>query len=257
VLFIPLRETIFIFLCSCWFKALFFTPKHISIQARIECYKPKSKVMKTFTRLVAMLAFTFFSVGLLAQTIGIKAGYTLSDMLIETDGEILTEPLDMRSGFHFGPTFEWGINEGAGIETVLLMTTKGIKVNQTETVDDMWYSASSKVNLWYLDISVFGKLYTNVNDIKLYGMCGPYLGVGLSGKIKSENGRDMVWGSDEDDDLQRLGLGLGVGGGFEFNSFLIEFTAHFALNNIAPKANPDVTMRNRSFMFSLGYKFHK
>ena len=213
--------------------------------------------MNTVTQMLAVLVFVTLAGSVFAQTIGIKAGYTLSDMLIEEGGEIMTEQLDMRSGFHFGPTFEWGIKEGAAIETALLITTKGIEINESETVGDSWYNTPSEVNLWYLDVPVFGKLYTNVNDIKIYGMLGPYFGFGLSGKIKSEENIDIVWGPDEDDDLQRLGLGLGVGGGFEFNSFLIEFTGHFMLNNISPKANSDVTMRNRTFMFSLGYKFHK
>lgn len=213
--------------------------------------------MKTVMQLLAVLVFVTLAGSVFAQTIGIKAGYTLSDMLIEEGGEIMTEQLDMRSGFHFGPTFEWGIKENAGIETALLITTKGIKITESETVDEFWYRTHSNVNLWYLDVPVFGKLYFNVNDIKGYGMLGPYFGVGLSGKIKSEEDRDIVWGPDEDDDLQRLELGLGIGGGFEFNSFLFEFTSHFMLNNISPEANSDVTMRNRSFMFSLGYKFHK
>ena len=213
--------------------------------------------MKTVTQLLAVLVFVTLAGSVFAQTIGIKAGYTLSDMLIEEGGEIMTEQLDMRSGFHFGPTCEWGIKEDAGIETALLITTKGIKITESETVNEFWNRTHSNVNLWYLDVPVFGKLYFDVNDIKIYGMLGPYFGVGLSGKIKSEEDRDIVWGPDEDDDLQRLGLGLGIGGGFEFNSFLFEFTSHFMLNNISPEANSDVTMRNRSFMFSLGYKFHK
>ncbi|MDX8339123.1 porin family protein [Draconibacterium sp. IB214405] len=213
--------------------------------------------MRIVARLLVMAFFTFLSVDLFAQTIGVKAGYTLSDMMIDEGGSIMTEQLNMRSGFHFGPTFEWGINEGAGIETALIITTKGIKINESESVNDHWYSIPSKVNLWYIDIPVFGKLYTNINALKIYGMLGPYVGVGLSGKIKLENDRKIVWGPDEDDDLHRFGLGLGVGGGLELNSFLFEFTGHFALNNISTKANTDVTMRNRSFMFSLGYKFHK
>ena len=221
--------------------------------------------MKTFTRLVVMAAFTCFSVGLFAQTIGIKAGYTLSDMLIKEEGEIISEPLEMRSGLHLGPTFEWPIGEGAGIETALLLTTKGIKMNESDSFEDVPYSINSTIKLWYLDIPVFGKLYTDVNNIKIYGMLGPYVGIGLNGKTKVDETvgsesydeeYDIVWGSGENDDLKRLGLGLAVGGGVEVNSFLFEFTAHFALNNISPQADYDMVARNRLFMFSLGYKFH-
>ena len=222
--------------------------------------------MKTGKRLATMVLGLLLANSLLAQTIGVKAGYTLSDMLIEDDGEIITENLDMRSGFHLGPTFEWGISDGAGIETALLITTKGIQLNESETFEGISYSVNSEVNLWYLDIPVFGKLYADVNDIRIYGMAGPYFGIGLSGKTKinesvggvgNNEEQDIVWGPDNDDDLKRLELGLAVGGGMEVNSFLFEFTGHFGLNNISPQSDYDMVVRNRSFMFSVGYKFHK
>ncbi|SEU01017.1 Outer membrane protein beta-barrel domain-containing protein [Draconibacterium orientale] len=222
--------------------------------------------MKTLVQVLTAILLSTITSTVFAQTIGIKAGYTLSDMLIKEDGEIMNEALNMRSGLHFGPTFEWGIGEGAGIETALLLTTKGIKMNESESFESIAYSINSKVNLWYLDIPVFGKLYTNLNGIKVYGMFGPYIGIGLNGKTKVEetNGTenfseewDIVWGANEDDDLKRLGLGLAVGGGIEVSSFVVEFTSHFGLNNISPQADDDVVARNRSFMFSLGYKFRK
>lgn len=222
--------------------------------------------MKRLVRLLAMVLLTTSAGSLFAQTIGVKAGYTLADMLIEEEGEIISEELEMRSGFHFGPTFEWGIGEEAGIETALLITTKGKRTNELETFEGISYRSNSKVNLWYLDIPVLGKLYADVGQTRIYGMAGPYVGIGLSGITKmeetvgSENYDeewDIVWGPDEDDDLKRLGLGLAVGGGVEVNSFLFEFTAHFALNNISPQSDYNIVVRNRSFMFSLGYKFHK
>ncbi|QIA07754.1 porin family protein [Draconibacterium halophilum] len=222
--------------------------------------------MNILKRLLTVVLFTTFTSFLFAQTIGIKAGYTLSDLLLKEDGESVSDEFDMRSGFHIGPTFEWGIGEGAGIETALLITTKGVKTNESELFEGIAYSSKSKVNLWYLDIPVFGKLYADVNKSRIYGMLGPYFGIGLSGKTKVEEKGgtesfneewNIVWGPDEDDDLKRLGLGLAVGGGVEINSFLFEFTAHFALNNISPQTDYDMVARNRSFMFSVGYKFHK
>ncbi|WP_372650168.1 porin family protein [Draconibacterium sp.] len=222
--------------------------------------------MKTFTRLLGLAAFTAFSCSLFAQTIGIRAGYTLSDLFLEEDGESASENFSMRSGFHLGPTFEWDINEGAGIETALLLTTKGIKLDESESFEGITYSSEAEVNLWYLDMPVYGKLYADVGQTRIYGMAGPYIGIGLNGKAKMEESGggenysdewDIAWGDSEDDDLKRLGLGLAVGGGIEFNSFLFEFTSHFGLNNISPQANDDIVARNRAFMFSVGYKFHK
>lgn len=198
--------------------------------------------MKTFTRFFVVAVFTVLSCSLFAQTIGVKTGYTLSDLFLEEDGESASDNLSMRSGFHLGPTFEWDINEGSGIETALLLTTKGIKLDGSGVFEGISYNTNVKVNLWYLDIPVYGKLYADVGQTRIYGMAGPYIGIGLSGKAKMEESGgesyeeewDIAWGDSEDDDLKRLGLGLAVGGGVEFNSFLFEFTSHFGLNNISP-----------------------
>ncbi|WP_319480350.1 porin family protein [uncultured Draconibacterium sp.] len=222
--------------------------------------------MKTSTRLLVLAVFIVFSCSLFAQTIGVKAGYTLSDLFLEEDGESASEDFSMRSGFHLGPVFEWDINEGAGIETALLLTTKGIKMDESESYEGITYNAKANVNLWYLDIPVYGKLYADVGQTRIYGMAGPYIGIGLSGKTKmeesggSENFSEewgIEWGDSEEDDLKRLELGLAVGGGIEVNSFFFEFTSHFGLNNISPQSDYDVIARNRAFMFSLGYKFRK
>ncbi|WP_297101092.1 porin family protein [uncultured Draconibacterium sp.] len=222
--------------------------------------------MKIVTRLFVLAVFIVFSGSLFAQTIGVRAGYSLSDLFLEEGGESASENFSMRSGFHLGPTFEWDINEGAGIETALLLTTKGVKQDESESYEGITYSSKAKVNLWYLDIPVYGKLYADVAKTRIYGMAGPYVGIGLSGKTKMEESGggesydeewDIVWGPDEDDDLKRLELGLAVGGGIEINSFLFEFTSHFGLNNISPQSDYDIVARNRAFMFSLGYKFHK
>ena len=139
-------------------------------------------------------------------------------------------------------------------------------MDESESYEGITYSASAKVNLFYLDIPVYGKLYADVGQTRIYGMAGPYIGIGLGGKTKVEGSgggesyneeSSIEWGSDETDDLKRVGLGLAVGGGIEVNSFLFEFTSHFGLNNISPQADYDIVARNRAFMFSLGYKFHK
>lgn len=222
--------------------------------------------MKTFSRLLILSVFTILTGSLFAQTIGVKAGYTLSDLLLKEDGESASDDFNMRSGFHLGPTFEWSINEGASIETALLLTTKGIKLDESESYEGITYSSEAKVNLWYLDIPVYGKLYADVGETRIYGMIGPYIGIGLSGKTKMEESGggenysddwDIEWGDSEDDDLKRLGLGLAVGGGIEVNSFLFEFTSHLGLNNISPQSDYDIVARNRAFMFSVGYKFRK
>ncbi|WP_297090213.1 porin family protein [uncultured Draconibacterium sp.] len=222
--------------------------------------------MKSLISVLLVVIFLHISAGLLAQTFGLKGGYTLSDLLLKEDGESVSDEFGMKSGFHFGPTLEWEISEGAGFETALLLTTKGIKMDETETYEGISYSSNAKVNLYYLDIPLMGKLYADVGNARIYGMLGPYVGIGLSGKTKVEEKGgsetydeewDIEWGSGDEDDLKRLGFGMAVGGGVEINSLIFEFSSHFGLNNISPQSDYDMVARNRTFMFSVGYKFHQ
>ena len=93
-------------------------------------------------------------------------------------------------------------------------------------------------------------------------MFGPYVGIGLSGKMKGEvsiDGEttsqeiDIEWGSDIDSDFKRMDFGLIVGTGVELNSIQIGLNYSLGLANILPQNN--VKFRNRVLGISFGYKF--
>ena len=94
-----------------------------------------------------------------------------------------------------------------------------------------------KYNLIYLDIPLTAKASFNVGDAKIYGAFGPYIGIGLSGTVKSElsfagetesDSEIIDWGSDENnDELKRLDYGLTMGVGVEINSIQIGITYEY------------------------------
>lgn len=213
----------------------------------------------TATLFLLLIPFLSFS-----QIFGLKAGYTLSDMLVKDENGSLADQMSMRSTFHFGMTSEFPVNDNFSIETVLLLANKGASIEESETYENMTFSTKADINLFYLDIPVYAKAYADVNKIRFYGMLGPYVGVGLSGTLKMEGSagpelyseeEDISWGSGDEDDLKRLAFGIALGVGAEVNSFRFEFSSHLGLSNLSPHSEYDMTLKNRTFMFTAGYKF--
>lgn len=187
-----------------------------------------------------------------AQTFGIKAGLNLSNMLVKNNDYTDSDDFKMNPGFHIGPTAEFEINKMLSFETGLLLSTKGFK--------ESYGGETYKLNLLYLDIPLAAKATFGIGSTKIYGIFGPYIGVGLSGKSKYEfEGEsieeDIKFGSDEDeDDLKRLDFGLTIGAGVEFNALQIGLNYGLGLANISTYADK---ASNRVLGISLGYKFGK
>lgn len=134
------------------------------------------------------------------------------------------------------------------------------KSNYEET-----YEYEDKLNIYYLDIPLTAKAIFDVGGSKIYGTFGPYIGMGLSGKIKSEytgnyetetDEEDINFGSDKDeDDLKRLDYGLTAGVGIELKSIQIGINYNLGLANISSYTDDGNKISNRVLGISVGYKF--
>ncbi len=196
-----------------------------------------------------------------AQTFGVKAGLNLSNMSITNDdGWTDFDDTKMNPGFHLGGIVEFPISEMFSFDTGLLLSTKGFKINEKE--DN--YEDNIKMNLFYLDIPLTAKASFDMGSTKIYGVLGPYLGIGLNGKIKYEYGYmgdtetdevEIKWGSGDEDDLKRLDFGLTMGAGLEINSIIFELSYDLGLANIVTISDDSFTINNRVLKISVGYKF--
>lgn len=222
--------------------------------------------MKNLIKLfLVVIAITMATDALFAQNFGIKTGLNLSNMVVKDNYETYSDDFKMNPGFHLGATVEFPLTKMFSFETGLLLTTKGIKKSEEETLAGETYKYESKVKLLYLDIPLTAKASFDLGGVKLYGVFGPYLGVGLSGKSKNEvsyNGktesdeRDIKWGSDEDDsNFKRLDFGLTMGAGVALNSIQIGLTYSLGLANISPDTDGGYKVNNRVLGISVGYKF--
>lgn len=202
----------------------------------------------------------------MSQTLGVKAGLNLSTMHVKysvSDGE----NHQLNPGFHIGPTLEMPINKTLSIETGLLLSTKGFKIEREHDYLNENIKQNEKLNLIYLDIPIIAKLSFDVGNQQIYGILGPYLSTGLTGSYNTEieiNGTqethelDVNFGSNKDDgDLKRFDYGLIAGIGINLNSIQVEVNYSLGLAdvNVFKYLNNATKATSRVIVISVAYKF--
>ncbi len=212
--------------------------------------------MKNLTKLLVALFIFTFATETFAQRIGIRAGAVMSNMLMKDDEDTYSDDFKLKPGFTVGVVGEIAFNDNFYFEPGLMLTTKGYKLNSEETIMGFTVKTDASSNPLYLDIPLNFKIATEIGDeVKLYGVAGPYIGIGLTGKVKSkvevlgeveEDNSSISWGSDADnDDLKRLDFGVTVGAGAEFGPLQAGLFYSLGLANISSYTDGGATISNR------------
>jgi len=212
--------------------------------------------MKNLTKLLLIAIIFSLSNNMWAQKFGVKAGLNLANMLIKDDqSESNTK---MKIGFHIGGVGEMSINEMISLEAGLLLSTKGYKAEES--------GVKTTCNLMYIDIPIDAKAKFDVGGLKVFGFAGPYFGMGLSGKTKTEGDvmgvsmnseDDIKWGSGDDAMLKRLDFGLTVGAGVQIDAIEVSLAYNLGLANISATTDGGSKVKNKVIGLSVAYKFGK
>ena len=210
--------------------------------------------MKKIVMLAVMAAGIVFSATAQESGFGIRASLNLSNVNNKYDGEVASEEsksdyeydFKNRVGFNIGLIYDWGISESFYIQPGLYFTTRGAKIEESE--EDYKYEEKWKLN--YLQIPILASYRIALTDnVKWHINAGPYLAVGVGGKVKWEETYDgdtdkgdyKAFGTaDEDSDeekggLKRFDAGLSFGTGVSINKFYIGLTYDLGLVNAADK----------------------
>jgi len=187
-------------------------------------------------------------------------------MHLKYGNTVLSEDFKMKPGFLLGPTADFPLSDHLSVETGILLSTKGFKTSEKETYQSETFEYRSTLNLVYIDIPIAlkGKISVSENT-DLFLSAGPYVGIGISGKSKSEriyngdkttNEEEVKWGSDENNDmLKRPDFGLAFGGGVEIKSFQFGIFYNVGLANISAYTEDETKISNRVLNISTGYRF--
>ncbi len=170
----------------------------------------------------------------------------------DTDGDKLEN--DLKTGFHAGVNAILGIAPEFYLQPGILFSTKGCKFDETDV----------KLNVSYLEIPL-NFLYRGEfgNGFVLIGF-GPYLGFGLSGKLKDSDGNsiDVTFSNDFQANgtwyMRRFDAGANVFAGYELASgIFFQLNTQLGLIGINPETSDSgsETLKNTGFGLSAGYRF--
>ncbi len=181
-------------------------------------------------------------------------------MLYENATGNLSNETDMTlQGFHVGATMENSLSEMLFLETGLLVSLKGFKIN--EYIDGV--VVRNKTDLYYLDVPVALKAKFDLGAAsKWYVTAGPVFDIGVGGNYitvydwhgANQTEKEKIkWGNNEGE-INRFDVGITFGGGIEFGLWQVGVYYDLGLMNIASDTNQDNILKNRLWKVSVGYK---
>lgn len=223
--------------------------------------------MKNSTKTLALLAVVLLSFSANAQRIGVKAGYSYSDPVMDiffqddAKGSISSVP-----GFHIGPYADFKLAKILSMEVGLQFESKGFDYEYYSFMDNIIVT-DGEARVYYLTIPVAFKLGYNINsESRVYGIFGSYLSLGVGGTdrrevvehgIQSSQSGKYWTGPEYFSDnspigiFQKLDLGFSVGAGYEINDLQFSFTYDIGMKDIAVIFN-SIDVYNRVLKFSVG-----
>ena len=207
-----------------------------------------------------ILMLILFSEGY-SQSFAIKGGGNLS--------KISASGAEMKPGFQIGATIDIPIMAFLSFETGLSFANKGYQVSNIDLTDQNGTNlgkAKLIYNLYYIDIPFTAKASLDVGWAKIYGLFGPYLGVGMFGKWKAgsyyNENITWAWGTKsgwyDGGTFSRLDYGLMLGIGLEYKSIVLNISNEYGLANISAYRSTEyknTSVSNRTIALSVGYKF--
>lgn len=190
-------------------------------------------------------------------TFGVRAGVNFQNLNGE---DIAGNDLDnkIKVGFHVGVNAEIPLADEFYLQPGVLFSTKGAKADDAD---------DTKINIGYIEVPVNFLYKPELGDGKLLLGVGPYVGFGVGGKIKSNDGDvDLKFDSEAEPaeayrTLKRFDFGGNLLFGYEFsNRFSAQLNAQLGLANIMPDVRGvgdlgDAKIKNTGFGISLGYRF--
>lgn len=222
--------------------------------------------MNNLLKLTILTLLLFGGIKAMAQSLEIKSGLNLSTMLSKIQGETYSDDFELAPRFILGVTREFPISESLSFEPGLLFSSKGYKIDTyypTPTSLGEYLPIKESAILNYIDIPVSLKLTTPIKKVQFFGALGPYLSLGLSGKVRQEdydidgqgaiifNGTNRTSEMGKDGLWKRFDYGMQAGVGLIIQRIACRVNYSYGLANI--DQHEGFSSKNRTIGISLGY----
>lgn len=206
--------------------------------------------MKKLSLLFALL----ISMNIASQaqmSFGAKVGFNMANI----SGDI--EDNAMKPGFQIGGVMNYEVSDALAVQPSLILSNKGVKIDGEFT--------TATANLNYLEIPI-NAVY-KISNFQIYA--GPYLGVGLFGKVKFDDDaiddytvkfmNDVAPDDLGDDEVafSMLDFGLNFGIGYMvMDNLQVQAGYGLGLSNVNPKydgEDPQDTDKNGVLQLTVSY----
>ncbi len=215
-------------------------------------------------KLFIAAALLLSSSAIFAQTkFGVKGGVNFANVNVKEDESPFSMSPSSITSFHVTGLADIPVSSIFSLQPGLSFTGKGFKVDMSE--DGNTYKATA--NVYYLEIPINAVAKFPAGSGKFFIGAGPYAGIGLTGKTKTETSgdiadlipsekKDIKFGNNaEEDDLKRADLGLNFLAGYELNNGLTLNGGYgLGLTNLEPKGN-GASSKHKVFSISVGFLF--
>lgn len=210
--------------------------------------------------LLSVLAVAVLFIGAQAQiTFAPRVGLNMANI-----GGDETDDYKMKIGMQIGLVTDIAFSDAISLQTGLLFSQKGTKI------DDDAFSDPIKINVNYLEIPINAVYGLDLGGNTLQFLAGPYVGIGLSGKAKSDMDgfedadiqfvNDYIDADADKSPMKRFDFGLNIGAGYKINNIQIQANYGLGFVNLIPDYDgeaPDDKNTNGVIQFSVAYFFGK
>lgn len=214
--------------------------------------------MRNFSKTWVIICIVFFPNNIQAQIrVGACAGVNFANAFVSNLPDGFKTVL--IPSFHIGGIGEYSLNKNFAIETGLIFSGKGTKVEDSKSLANG--STTYIYSPYSLDIPVNVMATTGSGKVKLELFAGVYTAFGISGKVKTigltTETRDLKFGNNAEDDLKGKDFGINLGAGVEINHFQIRGGCSIGLINLNPDSTSILVIRSNIVEISAAYLFGK
>lgn len=169
---------------------------------------------------------------------------------------ITNSEASMKAGFSVGLGIDCPINNLWAFQTGLNFTSKGCRESEQGVV--------AKINPIYLDIPLLAAVKLPIKNDNVFVInAGPYVGLGLGGKMSLSGGGAEISSSlfkkvdgESEAMMNRCSAGLQVGIGMELkDKYLVNLSSQSGFTNMIKKDFAVDNNKNIALMITVGYRF--
>lgn len=204
----------------------------------------------------------------------LKGGLNFANITTTNDGDI--DDANMLTSFHVGLTGDWKLLPMLHLQPGILFTGKGSKTQFGEPSDANYSKATT--NPYYIEVPVNLVFKTPTGPVRFFIGAGPYLAVGVAGKLENEgkvlgiaysNEVDIEWSDDDPTTLdyeegagygimKRFDYGANILAGVELTKLVLGINYGHGLAKLQSGSNSsaDDENKHRVFSVSLGIKLN-